>query len=230
MKGREHQVIGGASLELHRGRKAEYLDIPQKDNNKCWHFELFTLEKHNKSLPARLGRQPDVRLDSWIEGPTNLESIEIIALIIEIANLKGRGLTAQAMLIDFIYCNIQSLKDQDYPVYLYTGVKDPARLTDRALSKEDVVLRVRMSRGDIFNEGTPQAYSAWNLPPAVSSLSSFSNYWLLTYASVYADDVVSFVESHISQFVFDPPRRGEGRALRRKTQPTKEVEAVVAAN
>jgi hypothetical protein len=28
----QHQVVGGASLELRRGRKDEYLDIPMKDS------------------------------------------------------------------------------------------------------------------------------------------------------------------------------------------------------
>jgi hypothetical protein len=58
MAGRgQHQVVGGASLELCWGRKAEYLDIPLKDNIKGWHFEWFTMENHNKSLAARSRRQ-----------------------------------------------------------------------------------------------------------------------------------------------------------------------------
>jgi hypothetical protein len=35
----EHGVVGGANLELHRGRKAEYLDIPLKGSIKGWRFE-----------------------------------------------------------------------------------------------------------------------------------------------------------------------------------------------
>jgi hypothetical protein len=61
MAGGQHQLVGGASLELHRGRKAEYLDIPLKDNIKGWRLEWFIMENHCKSLPPRLGRQPDVR-------------------------------------------------------------------------------------------------------------------------------------------------------------------------
>jgi hypothetical protein len=34
MAGGEHQLVGGASLELRRGRKVEYLDIPLKDSIK----------------------------------------------------------------------------------------------------------------------------------------------------------------------------------------------------
>jgi hypothetical protein len=60
----QHQLVGGASLELRRGGKVEYLDIPLKDNIKGWHLEWFTMENHNKSLPARSGRQPKVRTPS----------------------------------------------------------------------------------------------------------------------------------------------------------------------
>jgi hypothetical protein len=32
----QHQLVGGASLEMRRGRKTEYLDIPLKDSIKGW--------------------------------------------------------------------------------------------------------------------------------------------------------------------------------------------------
>jgi hypothetical protein len=39
MAGGQHQLVGGASLELCRDRKTECLDIPLKDNIKGWRFE-----------------------------------------------------------------------------------------------------------------------------------------------------------------------------------------------
>jgi hypothetical protein len=54
MAGGQHQLVGGASLELRRGRKVEYLDIPLKDNIKGWRIEWFIVENHCKSHP--LGR------------------------------------------------------------------------------------------------------------------------------------------------------------------------------
>jgi hypothetical protein len=60
---------GGASLEMRRGRKTEYLDIPLKDSIKGWRLEWFIIENHGNSLPPRSGRQPDVRTPSWIEPP-----------------------------------------------------------------------------------------------------------------------------------------------------------------
>jgi hypothetical protein len=38
MAGGHQQLVGGASLELRRGRKVEYLGIPLKDNIKGWRF------------------------------------------------------------------------------------------------------------------------------------------------------------------------------------------------
>jgi hypothetical protein len=73
MAGGQHQLVGGASLEMRRGRKTEYLDIPLKDNIKGWRLEWFIVENHDKSLPPRSGRQLDVRTPSWVESPTALE-------------------------------------------------------------------------------------------------------------------------------------------------------------
>jgi hypothetical protein len=55
MAGGQHQLVGGASLELCRGRKAEYLNIPLKDNIKGWHLEWLIVENHCKSLPLGQG-------------------------------------------------------------------------------------------------------------------------------------------------------------------------------
>lgn len=43
-----------------------------------------------------------------------------------------------------------------HPVYLFTGVKDPSRVTERAITEEDILNRVEMMlRGVIVNEGAP---------------------------------------------------------------------------
>jgi hypothetical protein len=43
-------------------------------------------------------------------------------LLVEICVLRDRGLTVEAVVIDFIFKNIQPLKDRVYPAYLYTGL------------------------------------------------------------------------------------------------------------
>ena len=92
MAGGQHQLVGGASLEMRRGRKTEYLEIPLKDSIKGWRLEWFIVENHGKSLPPRSGRQPDVRTPSWIKSPTALEITEAKILLAEICLLKEKGL------------------------------------------------------------------------------------------------------------------------------------------
>jgi hypothetical protein len=55
MPGGQHQLVGGASLELRSRRKVEYLDIPLKNSIKGWRLEWFIMENHCKSLPLDPG-------------------------------------------------------------------------------------------------------------------------------------------------------------------------------
>jgi hypothetical protein len=90
-------------------------------------------------------------------------------LLAEICALKKRGLTTEAIVVDFVFKNIQPLKDRVYPAYLYTGVSDPTQITNKRICEEDVLSRVdSMLRGKPSNAGAPPSYSAWNLPPVVS--------------------------------------------------------------
>jgi hypothetical protein len=57
------------------------------------------------------------------------------------------------------------LKDRVYPAYLYTGIDDSTRVTNRHIPNEDLLSRLDMIlRGKVSNAGAPLAYSAWNLP------------------------------------------------------------------
>jgi hypothetical protein len=161
---------------MRRGRKTEYLDIPLKDSIKGWRLKWFIVENHGKSLPHRSGRQPDVRTPSWIDSPTALEITEAKILLAEICLLKEKGLTAKAMVADFVFKNIQPLKDRAYPAYLYSGVTDSTRVTNKRIPAVDLVSRLEMIlRGKVSNIGAPVAYSAWNLPPSKSFFDFVSN-------------------------------------------------------
>jgi hypothetical protein len=166
MAGGKHQLVGGASLEMRRGRKTEYLEIPLKDSIKGWRLEWFIVDNYGNSLPSRSGRQPDVRTPSWTESPTDEEVAEASVLLAEVGLLKERGLTAEAVVTDFVFKNIQPLKDKAYPAYLYRGLADSTRVTNRRIPSADLVSRLEMIlRGKVSNVGAPVAYSAWNLPP-----------------------------------------------------------------
>jgi hypothetical protein len=201
MAGGQHQLVGGASLEMHRGRKTEYLDIPLKDSIKGWRLEWFIVENHGKSLPPRSGRQPDVRAPSCIESPTDLEITEGRVLLSEIGLLKERGLTTEVVVADFVFKNIQPLKDRAYPTYLYSGVTDSTRVTNERIPTVDLVSRLEMIlRGKVSNIGASVAYSAWSLPPSKSFF----------------------------DFVSNPPANGSGLGLRVRPSP-EEVESLVAS-
>jgi hypothetical protein len=121
--------------------------------------------------PPQSGRQPDVCTPSWVESPTFSEVAEAKVLLAEICSLKDRGLTAEAVVADFVFKNIQPLKDRVYPVYLYTGIIDSTRVTNRQIPNEDLLSRLDMIlRGRVSNGGAPLAYSAWNLPQIGPSL------------------------------------------------------------
>jgi hypothetical protein len=47
-----------------------------------------------------------VLMPSWIEAPTDSEVAEAKILLVEIAGLKDRGLTAEAVVIDIVFQNI----------------------------------------------------------------------------------------------------------------------------
>jgi hypothetical protein len=116
--------------------------------------------------PPRPGRQPDVRTPSWIESPTPSEITEAKVLLAEVCLLKDRGLTTEVVVADFVFKNIQPLKDRAYPTYLYNGVNDSTGVTNRRIPTEDLMSRRDMIlRGRVSNAGAPVAYSAWNVPP-----------------------------------------------------------------
>jgi hypothetical protein len=123
------------------------------------------------------------------------------ALLAEVGLLKERGLTTEAVVANFIFKNIQPLKDRAYPAYLYRGLADSTRVTNRRIPAVGLVSRLEMIlRGKVSNIGAPIAYSAWNLPPFKA----------------------------FTSFVSNPPAGDRGLGLRVRSSP-EEVSALVAS-
>jgi hypothetical protein len=77
---------------------------------------------------------------------------------------------------DFVFKNIQPLKDRAYPAYLYSGVTDSTRVTNKSIPAVDLVSRLELILiGKVSKIGAPVAYSAWNLPPSKSFFDYVSN-------------------------------------------------------
>jgi hypothetical protein len=65
--------------------------------------------------------------------------------------------------------NIQPQKDKVHPAYLYTGVRDPSRVTNRRITEENALSRAELMLKVVFvRGGAHRSYSACNLPPSVS--------------------------------------------------------------
>jgi hypothetical protein len=114
--------------------------------------------------------------------------------------LKDRGLAAEVVVVVFVFKNIQPLKDRAYPAYLYSGINDSTRVTNKRIPTEDLMSRLDMIlRGRVSNAGAPVAYSAWNLPP----------------------------HRPFSEFVSNPPAR-EGSPGLRVRPSSEDIEAMIA--
>jgi hypothetical protein len=126
--------------------------------------------------------------------------IEAKVLLAEVCLLKDRGLTAEVVVADFVFKNIQALKDRAYPAYLYSGSNDSTRVTNKKIPTVDLVSRLDMIlRGRVSNVGAPVAYSSWNLPPHRS----------------------------FSRFVSNPPTSDGGLGVRVRPSP-EDIEALIA--
>jgi hypothetical protein len=85
--------------------------------------------------------------------------MEAKVLLVEVCLLKDRGLIAEAVVAHFVFKNIQPLN------YLYSGINDSTRVTNKRIPTKDLVSRLDMIlRGRVSNVGALVAYSAWNLP------------------------------------------------------------------
>jgi hypothetical protein len=159
------------------------------------------VENHDKSLPLGQGGNQTFRTPSSVESPTFLEVADAKVLLAEICSLEDRGLAAEAVVADFVFKNIQPLKDRVYPAYLYTGINDSTRVTNRQIPNEDLMSRLDMVlRGRVSNAGAPLAYSVWNLPP----------------------------NRPFSEFVSNPPAR-DGSPSHRVWPSPEDIEALIAS-
>ena len=68
--------------------------------------------------------------------------MEAKVLLAKVCLLKDRGLTAEAVVANFVFKNIQPLKDRAYPAYLYSGINDSTRAANKRIPTEDLVRRL----------------------------------------------------------------------------------------
>jgi hypothetical protein len=139
-------------------------------------------------------------MPSRVESSTYSNVAEAKVMLAKIYPLKDRDLTAEAVVTDFVFKNIQPLKDRVYHAYLYTRVNDSTRVTNRQIPNEDLLSRLDMMlRGRVSNVGAPLYYPARNVPP----------------------------KSPFSDFVSNPPVR-DGSPGHRVRPSSENIEALIA--
>lgn len=164
--------VGGAGFVMRQGRAEEYFKLLFFSSVKFWQNEWFIVENHNSSIPKTEGSIAQSN-DAWTAMPPREEGDQIAQLLERIQALKASGLTATAVAIDFVYKNIQPLKDRDHSAFYYRGLDDRTRETDRQTPVDEVVQRVRgFFQGPITNRGAPKSFTIWN-PPSEEDIAVF---------------------------------------------------------
>uniref|UniRef100_K4A030 Uncharacterized protein n=1 Tax=Setaria italica TaxID=4555 RepID=K4A030_SETIT len=99
-------------------------------------------------------------MPEWSNLPTSKEQVHVNEVLVKIANLKSRGLTAGAISINFSKRLIQPIKYQVHPAYEYSGPEESTREVQRKVPKEEINNRVSKFFGGIIrNRNCPKAYS-----------------------------------------------------------------------
>src|SRR6266540_4023591 len=87
-KGGQTSVVGGASLQLHSGKSAQYIGLPIKISLKGWHSKWFYISNLRPSLPSYVGRRPIVK-ESWSSLPEGEELKQVVLLLEKLAAYKS---------------------------------------------------------------------------------------------------------------------------------------------
>jgi hypothetical protein len=116
------------------------------------------MENHNKSQPLDQEGSPTFARPAGWSALLTRRQPKPRCLLTEIRLLKDRGLSVEVVVADFVFKKIKPLKDRVYPAYLYTGINNSTRVTNRQIPNEDLLSRLDMIlRGRVSNVGAPLA-------------------------------------------------------------------------
>jgi hypothetical protein len=84
-------------------------------------------------------------------------------LLVDLEQVKAEGLTGAAVAISFCHLLIQPLQDRAHPTFEYWGQSDPTRVTQRKVSKAEMMARAKnIFGGWIRNWECPKALGIYN--------------------------------------------------------------------
>jgi hypothetical protein len=132
--------------------KAQYLEFSMSASVQGWRTKWFYIKDRKASSKDEYGLSPfDAskelkKLASWDSPPTDAEMEEITPLLAHIQALKGGqggALSGIQLMAFFVQRQVQPLQHRLTKLWSYAGLKDPARISEDLINKQDVDKRVR---------------------------------------------------------------------------------------
>jgi hypothetical protein len=142
--------LGGAVVSVRP--EAQYLEFSMAASVQGWRTKWFYIKDRKSSLADEFGLPPfdasqEVKkLKSWDSLPSDAEVEHILPLLSRIQALKtglGGALSGTQLMAFFIQRRVQPLQHRLNYLWTYSGLEDPARISEDLILKEDVDKRVR---------------------------------------------------------------------------------------
>jgi hypothetical protein len=155
-------IVSSVGFMLRRNMKSEYIDLALPDNTTDWKQGWFCLDNPVPALKERTGLAP-VPYPEWTNQLALQDTEELQPLVDDLEQLKAEGLTGTAVAITFCRRLIQPLQDQAHPTFEYWGQSDPTRVTQRKVSKAEMMARAKNIFGKrIRNRECPKALGVYS--------------------------------------------------------------------
>jgi hypothetical protein len=155
-------VVGSVGFILRRNMKLEYIDLTLPDNTTDWKQGWFYLDNPAPALKERTGRVP-VPYQEWTNQLASRDTEELQPLLYGLEQLKAEGLTGAAVAISFCCRLIQPLQDRAHLAFEYWGQTDPTRVTQRKVSKAEMMARAKnIFGGCICNRECPKSLGVYS--------------------------------------------------------------------
>jgi hypothetical protein len=142
--------LGGAVVSVRP--EAQYLEFSMAASVQGWRTKWFYIKDRKSSLADEFGLPPfdasqEVKkLKSWDSLPSDAEVEHILPLLSRIQALKtglGGALSGTQLMAFFIQRRVQPLQHRLNYLWTYSGLEDPARISEDLILKENVDKRVR---------------------------------------------------------------------------------------
>jgi hypothetical protein len=157
-------VVGSVGFMLRRNMKSKYIDLTLPNNTTSWKQGWFYLDNPTPVLKERTGRAV-VPYPEQTNQLVSRDTEELQPLLDDLEQLKADGLTGIAVAISFYRRLIQPLQDRAHPAIEYWGQSNPTRVTQRKVSKAEMMARAKnIFGGRIRNRECPKAL-ACTTPP-----------------------------------------------------------------